>query len=53
MLKGKPVPKMEQGRSVDLVGADFNVARGYVADAKMVKEEAPELFEEIKAVTFF
>ena len=30
MLKGTPVPKMEQGRSVDLVGQDFKVARGYV-----------------------
>lgn len=45
---GIPVPKVEQGRSVDKAGKIFNVGKTYVSEAKKLKELRPDLFEEVK-----
>jgi hypothetical protein len=53
---GKGVQKiapLETGKSRDQAAAIVGVNRQYVSDAKKLKEEAPEVFEQVKAGRHF
>jgi N6-adenosine-specific RNA methylase IME4/ParB-like chromosome segregation protein Spo0J len=48
--KGKEIfPTLEQGQARDQAGAAVGVSGRYVSDAKRLAEDAPELFEQVKA----
>lgn len=46
MLSGKPVPKSEQGRTIEKISDVANVGKDTIAKVKVIQEKAPE---EVKA----
>jgi len=43
------MPPSDKGKARDKAAADFKTSPRYVQDAKKIKEDAPELFDEIKS----